>query len=57
MTFTNEVFIAKVRDMRDMQRRYFQHRSTSLLKASKSLEKEVDGMLVKIAASQGELTL
>jgi hypothetical protein len=55
MSFTNEVFIAKVREMRAMQKQYFKTRDRAALESSKQFEREVDGMLAKMADPQGGL--
>lgn len=48
MSFTTEVLMQKVREMRTKQKEYFKTRDRTVLIVSKQLEKEVDDMLVKM---------
>lgn len=50
-------FAHKVREMRDQQRKYFQHRNKSYLDRSKELEREIDLFLAprKPKVQQGGL--
>lgn len=55
MTFTAKDFYSAVAAMREAQKQYFKTRDVSVLNQAKALEREVDGMLEKIRAGQGEL--
>lgn len=49
--------VEKVRAMRAAQKQYFKTRDVGVLNQSKQLEREVDALLAKMEAGQGEMQI
>lgn len=54
---THQEFIAKVAEMRSLQKEYFRDRSRSTLDRCKFIEREVDRELEKLTATATQTTL
>lgn len=54
---THQEFIAKVAEMRSLQKEYFRDRSRSTLDRCKFIEREVDREIEKITATATQTTL